>query len=668
MGRGQATPRPGRAAFFARRRLRGPDATLAPDSAAGGGAIRLDRTSGLSRVAGVLVLLVATVGFCWPLPARLATHLAGAPDDNYVFAWNLWWFREARWHAAGPPFHTPMLMHPAGADLAYHATTLLNTVPGSALALFLPLPVAFNLLVMANFLLAALAMRALTAQVLRGAGTAPGAVAPLALFAAVAWGFAPFHVAHVGHLNILSIWPLPVAALALLRALEKRTWRWAAMVGAALGVCALADAYHLLAAALMLPCLAAFHPWTSSRDAGVSPGGESGTQEGPPDARALSAAAGAAAWSAARAGFCLGIALGAFALVASPVLLPVLRYGSRGLEDVRAGGADVYVADLLSWLLPSPLHPLWGSALRPAYARFTGNLAENIVFPTFAVWVLACLGLRRAGSPARAWFAVAGVFILLSLGPFLHVAGRGALEVRPGMFLRLPLPKLLLDELPLLAGARAAGRFAAVAQMGLVLAATLELGRRAYGAARGQEPGRSAAARTAPAMAATRRRVLVPAVLGLVLFECLAWPMPTTRVEIPSAYRALALEARASGRRGALLEIPPVHAGDKAYQLYQTVHGVPLLGGRLARVRRDAYDALHRDPFIARTLDNAPWRAHDGLLALDGLDSLRVEYVALHDAHRPSADIEKVLGRRFEPLAAGDGVRILRRRQDAGGH
>ena len=89
-----------------------------------------------------------------------------------------------------------------------------------------------------------------------------------------------------------------------------------------------------------------------------------------------------------------------------------------------------------------------------------------------------------------------------------------------------------------------------------------------------------------------------------------------------------------------------MHGGDKVYQLYQTVHGLPLLGGRLARGPRHAYDRLHRDPFIDRTISRDPWRANDGLLSLDGLDSLGVDYVMLHDAARG------VRGDRARPGAA----------------
>ena len=138
--------------------------------------------------------------------------------------------------------------------------------------------------------------------------------------------------------------------------------------------------------------------------------------------------------------------------------------------------------------------------------------------------------------------------------------------------------------------------------------------------------------------------------------------------EIGGSTGAVQLGGHGAGRarvgRDVLLEIPPVHAGDKVYQLYQTTHGLPILGGRLARGPRVAYERLHRDPFQARLFDRDPLRLQDGLLALDGLDSLGVTWVMLHDNFDPrTAAIQRVLERQFEVVPTPPGPeRLLRRR------
>jgi hypothetical protein len=156
---------------------------------------------------------------------------------------------------------------------------------------------------------------------------------------------------------------------------------------------------------------------------------------------------------------------------------------------------------------------------------------------------------------------------------------------------------------------------------------------------------------------------VVAIAVAACLFECFPGSVPTTRVERSAAYAHLAAGIQGGAPRGALLEVPPVHAGDKPTQFQQTVHGLPLLGGRLARIRRDAYDHLHRDPFLHRTLDNAPWRMHDALLSLAGLDSLGVEYVMLHRGHTAHEAIGRVLARSYETMHESEDAILLRRRR-----
>jgi hypothetical protein len=157
------------------------------------------------------------------------------------------------------------------------------------------------------------------------------------------------------------------------------------------------------------------------------------------------------------------------------------------------------------------------------------------------------------------------------------------------------------------------------------------------------------------------QKLVLIAFAGCAL-ECLAWPWPTTRVDIAPAYTRLAALVTEGAPRGALLEVPPVHGGDKVYQLAQTVHGLPLLGGRLARVPRHAYDRLHRDPFLDRTISNNPWAAHETLVSLDGLDSLGVQWVVLHRGHAQHETIARILSRRFESVPVQGEALLLRRR------
>ena len=115
--------------------------------------------------------------------------------------------------------------------------------------------------------------------------------------------------------------------------------------------------------------------------------------------------------------------------------------------------------------------------------------------------------------------------------------------------------------------------------------------------------------------------------------------------------------------------LPRVSPGPKTNPSHvNCLRGLPLLGGRLARGPRGAYDHLHRDPFLARLFDKEPLKLYDGLLSLDGLDSLGVRWVMLHDdLDPPTAAIARLLAARYETVPTPPGPEhLLRRRTGVG--
>src|SRR5437588_8932388 len=144
-------------------------------------------------------------------------------------------------------------------------------------------------------------------------------------------------------------------------------------------------------------------------------------------------------------------------VVASPLAIAMARAVLSGeLDPVRGwGGADQYSADLLSWIVPSPNHPLWGSAVAGVHDRLTGAL-EGLAYPGLLVLALAVVGRDLVVAELRkGWVALAGIAVMLSLGPFLHVGGRsGGLFHSLGRGFVLPLPFALFHFVPVLNGVR----------------------------------------------------------------------------------------------------------------------------------------------------------------------------------------------------------------------
>lgn len=67
-----------------------------------------------------------------------------------------------------------------------------------------------------------------------------------AAISGLAFGFNPFRIAHVEHLELLLAFGMPLALLALHRYIERRQWRWVVLFGTALIVQALSSSYYAL--------------------------------------------------------------------------------------------------------------------------------------------------------------------------------------------------------------------------------------------------------------------------------------------------------------------------------------------------------------------------------------------------------------------------------------
>ncbi len=162
---------------------------------------------------------------------------------------------------------------------------------------------------------------------------------------------------------------------------------------------------------------------------------------------------------------------------------------------------------------------------------------------------------RLAAGPGL-WLLATAVFVLLALGPVLHVGGRNGL-LPGGREISLPYG-WLLRVVPFLEITRVPSRFAVMLMLtlGVLAAAGLNwvVGRRALG-----------------------WRAGVVAV-GLILFEFLPVPYPVSGSDTPSWYLSLA----ADPGPGSVLNLP-MDWDRPRYLLYQTVHEKPLAAGYISR-------------------------------------------------------------------------------------
>ncbi len=572
------------------------------------------------RHAGAREALDATLAYAlcamvltWPLVFRLSRDVPSDFGDPLLNCWILAWDAEHLLGALGGQmgalggYWNANIYYPHPLALAYsdHLTAqALQILPVYALTKD-PL-LCYNLLFLSTFVLSGLGMF-LFARDLTGSPAA-------AFLAGLAYGFAPYRMGSIPHLQVLSSAWMPFALLGFRRFFHTR--RVAPLAGAAVAwtVQNLSCSYYLI---FFTPVLALYVAW------------EMTTRRLWRDRHTLSRVLAAGA---------------AVVLATTPFVLPYVRlrqlgFAPRSLEETEHFAADVY-----GYLTADPNLWLWGSLLRGS------PKAEGALFPGVTILTLAAMGILAAWRAARIVRDAAGP-TPDRFGPAVRIV-TAALVVSSGTLvalllgwsLRLPLLKITsFDRVFLLIAALSAALLVlsararqtarrwtaspvAILTLLTLFAVVMSFGPRIYSRERLIEdqnlyalfyrfvpgfdglrvPARFAmivalglaalAAYGAAAIGRGRRGVMVITVAcALIILESIAVPMPmngnatdfrqpalaplpdVVAVEsIPPVYRFVA-ELPASA---ALVELPLGGVGyELRYMFYSTSHWRPLVNG-----------------------------------------------------------------------------------------
>ena len=523
-----------------------------------------------NAIAALSGYLVLTLALTYPLVRQFTRAIPGDGFDGWQNFWNLWWVKIAVLEQHTQPWFTSLLYYPTGVGLLFHT---LNGFNGFA---FLPIQLAwglfpaYNMVVIFSFVLSGLGAYLLARYVL-----GPGTSRLAAFVAGAIFTFSPFHFAHLlGHMQVISLEWIPFFALYLLRTVDAgletgsrkpgTVWRNGVLAVFFLALVALCDWYYVLYCGILTAVVCV---WAGARAVRRVP--------------------------ASRILHTLGAVVGIWliwAALLSPLLAPMIREAQQSRFMVPdPAQSRTLSADLLAFVTPQEFHPLWGAWAQAQARAFTASLSEHQVFAGFTVLALAALGMwtgrRRRQAPGgavqrsaprifadrRLWALILAVFVLLALGPVLHIGGRTDL-LPGGREITLPYA-WLVRVVPFMEISRSVSRFDAVVMLALAVLAAGGLNR----------------------LAARRRggRWIAAAALALIAFEFLPAPYPMSAADTPAWYRTLA----ADPRPGAVLNLP-MNYDRPGYLLYQTEHQKPLT---VAYISRD-------DP---RTLtDRAPVLQH----------------------------------------------------------
>ncbi len=166
-----------------------------------------------------------------PLSLRMGSEVPGPPPersdqglDYYHFHWNLWWLRHAV-SEGRDIWTTDKVLAPFTHNLTYHSLTASMLPLYAALEPLAGHLRAANAIIWISLSLTGLLMYAF----LRRNGTSR----PVALLGGVALACSPYMLDHAGsgHLNLITVWWLPLVLLAWEQADRTRRVTWAALTG-----------------------------------------------------------------------------------------------------------------------------------------------------------------------------------------------------------------------------------------------------------------------------------------------------------------------------------------------------------------------------------------------------------------------------------------------------
>jgi hypothetical protein len=455
-----------------------------------------------------LTFLSITLVQTWPLATQLSRVIPGDLGDPLLNAWLLWWNAHAvpltqRWQDA------PMFFPTRGA-MAFSETLLGLSVIASPMQWAGATPiVAYNLLFLLSFPLSAFAAYWLAWTLTRRAGPS--------FIAGILYGYTIFRFGHLGHLQILWSWWMPLALAGLHRWFADRRasglWLFAlAWLGESLS-----NGYYFFYFSIIVALwIAWFTPWRQ---------------------RELR-----------RTLIPVLIAWGVAVVCMAPVLLMYARvqrqyHFGRAFEEIAGPRNN---ADLTDFFTPSPIARFTGSMAleRAKYADRAEREVSIGLIGTIALigGIIVALRDRSKQRATLAFYVIATITaMVLALGPRPRVLGVQLLPTAPYAW--------LMTIVPGINGVRVPARFALLAILCLAVATALLLAR-------------------------TRlNRVAFTAIALLALLE--TWPKAIDQPILPPLIDRHVLSPDAV----AVLELP-TGAFQEFLALYRSMfHGRPLVNG-----------------------------------------------------------------------------------------
>lgn len=550
----------------------------------------------------VLMYTVLTIILTYPVAFTIGTEVPGGWD---AFQWmtTFWYTNFAIFHPDVTTLtYSSLNFYPAGIPVTPFSSAFNQVITLILLPIF-QIQVIYSILWLVSFILAAFGTFLLVRYLTKNDYAA--------FISGIIFAFAPYHMAHgLGHMGATTIQWIPFCAFFFMKVFREGGLKNCILAGIFYILVAMSDLQYMIFMGIFIGILFVYEHYTSLQ---VNGGFKSEAHKS------------------------ILIKYLIIGLVAFSVILPLtitdIQVASSGNNFLKPDPKEAitYSTDLLSFFLPSTIHPLFGGIVTPVYQNFaahdTGH-TEHTTYIGYTVLILSIIAvfIRWKDLTVRFWGITAVLFSLFSLGPILHINGTTVFTV---FRTTVPLPHIILYYMvPFVENCRATGRFFIVAALAFSVLA-------GYGCSELIK------------RYDVKKIIIVTLLCALIIFEFLSIPYHVTPVDHPSFYQKIGQDPERYG----LLEIPMTmnyDAGVKI-QYYQTIHGKPLVGGHAARIPIDARNFEKDTPFIREMTYFNKQQATQDILNQNNsvniiatLNYYNIRYIILHKEFLTETDMDYI--------------------------
>ena len=512
-------------------------------------------------IIGSYTLLTAILTY--PVIKNMTGAIMGTGDAWQVL-YILWYTKQAL--LGGNPgitmAYTNYIFYPEGVPMIFSSFSLFDQLIGVPLQMLFGLAATYNILWLLSFILAGYGAFLLV-RYLTGNDTA-------AFVSGIIYAFSPYHFEQAQmHIGATTIEWIPFCALFLMKMFREKSLKSAFLAGVFFILVALSDSQYMMFMAMLVGLLFLFEIYCILREKPDTGDNVNGIQK-------LKAIIEKYKQMFIRyAVFAVTALVGV--IPANYDLLSIAMSGNNFLIQ-SINDSSTFSGDLLGFFIPSPLHPIFGGWVASIYTKFTGNNTEYITYIGMTVLALSIVAvvIRRKEKEVQFWALSAVFFMIMVLGPVLHVMG-STRNFWTG--LNIPMPYLLAyNYIPFVKDGRTPDRFDVLVMLSFAVLA-------GYGLAR------------LMAMAKTPSKGSVIALIAaaLIIFEFMSTPVISV-VDTPAFYQQLGQDTG----HYAVIEIPASYsyeAGLKS-EYYETISDKPMVGGQIPRTPTDAANFETETPLI----------------------------------------------------------------------